>query len=66
MFSKVLGAIAFLLITDSSAIKITSDPICNSGGCTQYLHPKVKAGSEWPVNYEVPSFGMDRDIQTSL
>ena len=62
MFSKILGAIAILLITDSSAIKIKSDPICNSSGCTEYLHPKVKPGSEWPVNYEVPSFGMDRDI----
>ena len=66
MFSKALGAIAILLINNSSAIRIKSDPICNSSGCTEYLHPKVKPGSEWPVNYEVPNFGMDRDIQTSL
>ena len=49
----------------ASAIKIKSDPICNSAGCTQYLHPDSKEAS-YPMDYSVPSFGMDRDIQGSF
>ena len=37
-----------------------SDPICNSSGCTQYLHPEAKDG--WPMNYPVPHFGVDVDV----
>lgn len=40
-----------------------SDPICNSAGCTQYLHPDKKPGH--PVDYFVPNFGVDRDIADS-
>ena len=60
MFNKILSGA--LLICGSQAIKILSDPICNSYECTQYLHPKVKDSHEWPISYEVPNFGMDRDI----
>jgi len=42
-----------------------SDPICASAGCDQYLHPDSKV-QDWPMNYAVPSFGMDRNIQDSL
>jgi len=54
-----------LLAASASAIKISSDPICNSAGCTQYKHPESKE-SNYPMDYGVPSFGMDRDIQGSL
>ena len=50
-----------LLVASAAAIKITSDPICNSAGCTQYLHPKSTV-ADWPKNYGVAGFGMDRDI----
>lgn len=39
-----------------------SDPICSSAGCTQYKHPDSKV-DDWPMNYPVAHFGMDRDIQ---
>ena len=53
------------LIATASAIRLTSDPICNSAGCTQYKHPDSKE-AKYDMNYYVPSFGMDRDIQGSL
>jgi len=40
---------------------VQSDPICNSAECSQYLHPKKK--DAYPVNYSVPDFGVDRDIE---
>lgn len=43
-----------------------SDPICNSAGCTQYLFPKLTKEEDYPINYSVPNFGMDRDILYSL
>ena len=54
-----------LLVASASAIKISSDPICNSAGCTQYKHPASTEAS-YPMDYGVPHFGMDRDIQGSL
>ena len=51
-----------LLVASASAIKITSDPICSSAGCTQYKHPDSKEAS-YPMDYGVAHFGMDRDIQ---
>lgn len=41
--------------TDSS-----SDPICNSAGCTQYKHPKKDRG--YDLDYPVVNLGQDRDI----
>ena len=41
-------------------VQLNSDPICNSAGCTQYLHPKPANGTDWPKNYAVPNFGADR------
>jgi hypothetical protein len=40
-----------------------SDPICGSGGCNQYTHPKKPLG--YPINYPVPNFGTDTDIETT-
>jgi len=56
----------FTLDTDdvqlASDIKMgsESDPICNSAGCTQYLHKHKKL--PYPIDYPVPDFGVDRDI----
>jgi uncharacterized protein (DUF427 family) len=40
--------------------QLESDPICNSAGCTQYLHKHKKL--PYPVDYPVPNFGVDHDI----
>ena len=39
-----------------------SDPVCHSGGCTQYLHPKPDKSNLYPMNYYVPNFGRDEDV----
>ena len=46
-------------------IHLDSDPICNSAGCTQYLHPDSTTAS-YPMNYGVPNFGQDRQISDSI
>ena len=43
-------------------LRMRSDPICDSSGCNQYLHPKKET---WPMNYFVPDFGIDHDIVDS-
>jgi hypothetical protein len=48
---------------DSENVQLADDPICNSAGCTQYLHPEAPKGH--PVDYPVPSFGADPDIETT-
>merc|ERR1712167_367282 len=64
---KVMGIIfnlnvfKLLLVASAAAIKITSDPICNSAGCTQYLHPKSTV-ADWPRDYGVPHLGMAEGI----
>lgn len=40
-------------------IQLESDPICDSSGCNQFKHPDSKV-ADWPRDYGVPSFGMDR------
>ena len=52
-------AIAAFLAGITSAIKLESDPICNSAGCTQFLHPKT---DDFKKNYFVPDFGVDKEI----
>lgn len=37
-----------------------SDPVCSSAGCTQYKHKKKALG--YDINYPVPNFGRDHDI----
>lgn len=44
-----------------SLVQLESDPICSSSGCDQYLHPESKE-AKYPMDYGVPSFGMDRDV----
>ena len=51
------------LVGGSMAVQIKSDPICNSAGCTQYLHPKVE---DFKKNYFVPNFGRDHDINVNF
>ena len=46
-------------------VQTNSDPICSSSGCDQYKHPDPKE-EKWDMNYPVPHFGMDRDIQGGL
>jgi hypothetical protein len=60
---KVLSHPYNLMVQLDSEIK--SDPICASSGCDQYKHPDSKV-ADWPMNYPVPSFGMDRGVQDSL
>lgn len=55
-------AISALTQTDSN-IQTSSDPICSSAGCTQYKHPGGKLG--YDINYGVPHFGADIDINDS-
>jgi hypothetical protein len=42
--------------------EVSSDPICSSAGCDQYEHPKIKTH---PMDYFVPDFGVDHDIQAA-
>jgi len=42
---------------------LQSDPICTSAGCSQYLHPAKH--DDWPRDYSVPNFGIDRDISVT-
>jgi len=46
----------------SAMMQARSDPICNSSGCTQYLHPEK---DDYPKDYFVPDFGLDHDIVTT-
>ena len=48
------------IVAVASAIQIKSDPICSSAGCTQYAHAKAPLG--YPIDYPVPSFGSDPEI----
>ena len=43
-----------------SDLSLESDPICSSAGCTQYKHKKKELG--YKINYSVPNFGVDNDI----
>merc|ERR1719450_1935319 len=43
-----------------SNLKLDSDPICSSAGCTQYKHKKKDRG--YDIDYPVPNFGRDHDI----
>ena len=47
------------MVASTEAITLKSDPICNSAGCTQYLHPKEDS---FKKNYAVPNFGVDHEI----
>lgn len=42
---------------------MSSDPICSSGGCTQYKHVKKALG--YKQDYAVPNFGQDPDVRAT-
>lgn len=44
-------------------VMLQSDPICNSAGCTQYLHKKTPLG--YVQDYFVPNFGPDPDMEAT-
>ena len=46
-----------------SGLRLRDDPICSSAGCTQYKHPEGPKG--YPMDYPVPSFGADPDIEAT-
>jgi hypothetical protein len=48
--------------TDAN-LDTSSDPICNSSGCTQYKHKKKDLG--YKIDYFVPNFGGDSEINES-
>ena len=43
---------------------VESDPICSSAGCTQYKHKKKDLG--YKINYGVPNFGRDHNINQNF
>jgi len=47
-------------------VDVHSDPICNSAGCTQYLFPEADKSNDWPKNYPVQNYGMDRTTAGDL
>jgi len=47
-----------------SNVELESDPICSSAGCTQYKHKKKERG--YKINYFVPHFGTDTDINDNF
>jgi hypothetical protein len=51
------------VVPESAAVQLADDPICSSAGCDQYKHPEAPKGH--PVDYPVPSFGGDPDIETT-
>merc|ERR1712178_67085 len=53
----------YVLFVGTQAIKLDSDPICSSSGCTQYKHKKTPRG--YPIDYPVPSFGSDPEIDAT-
>jgi hypothetical protein len=51
------------LVQTESDIKIESDPICSSAGCN---YASEKGTKTHPMNYFVPNFGRDREINHSF
>ena len=51
-------------LNTESDMQIRSDPICGSGGCVNLKHSMFK--KPYPMNYEVPDFGVDPDIANTL
>ena len=52
------------LLGNWEMVQTESDPVCSSAGCVQYKHAAPPAGH--PMNYPVPDFGADPDIQNTL
>jgi hypothetical protein len=62
--SRIIGGVTR---TNGEFVQVSSDPICNSSGCTQYLHPKPSKAGDYPMDYPVPNFGIDvHDVATTF
>ena len=64
MKTKANGEGSWEVPGSAANVQLSSDPICNSAGCTQYLHPKAE--DDHPKNYPVPDFGVDAKVLDSL
>merc|ERR1712224_851832 len=45
-----------------SEINVESDPVCSSAGCN---YNSDKGKTPYPMNYKVPNFGRDKDINVT-
>ena len=52
------------IVAVACAVRVESDPICSSAGCDQYQHKKTPLG--YPIDYPVPNFGSDPDIDATF
>jgi hypothetical protein len=52
----------FMAVQTDSEVKSESDPTCSSAGC---MYNADRGKTPYPMNYFVPNFGRDRDINTS-
>ena len=59
---KYTFVLSMLAGADAVLIHIKDDPICNSAGCTQYLHPQE---DKYPKDYYVADFGLDEEVRAS-
>ena len=50
------------LLQTNADVSAGSDPVCSSAGCNYNKHNGKTA---YPVNYPVPHFGRDKDINTT-
>jgi len=50
------------LVQTDADIKLESDPICSTAGCN---YAKDKGKTPYPMNYFVPNFGRDHDINST-
>lgn len=53
-----------VLVQTDAEVNTESDPICSSAGCTQYKHKKKGLG--YDIDYFVPNFGADHDINENF
>ena len=62
MKSNILALFCVAILNNASVEghRVISDPICSSAGCTQYKH--VSKGLGYKINYPVPNFGKDHDL----
>ena len=47
-------------------VQLKDDPVCNYAGCTQYLWKADDKEDKHPMDYPVPSFGVDRDVVSTF
>jgi len=52
-----------IALQTEAELAMGDDPICSSAGCVQFKHPEAAAGP--PMDYPVPSFGADPDMEAT-